>query len=143
MKIHQIITQILLTAILSIIFISAVYAQDMSNQQSNGIGKLERISETKKNPSKEMIVMQTKEIEQKMNLSVASIRIKLNNQNKRERFDREFAQVLYTETNSLLPALKIKEVLHTEQSIYLEPGTDLESANKILELLKNVENQLN
>jgi len=143
MKIYQIITQILPTAILSVIFISAVYSQDMSGQQNNAIGKLERIGEIKKNPSKEMIVIRTKEIEQKMNLTVTALRTKLNNQNKKERFDREFAGTLYTEINKMLPDLKIKEVLHSEQTISLEPGIDLEAADKVIEMLRNIENQLN
>jgi hypothetical protein len=144
MKIHQIITQILIIAVLNIIFIKAVYAQNQ-NIQSNtsGISKLERNSEIQKNPSKELIIEHTKEIEHKINSSISSLRTKLNNQNNRDRFDRDFAGTLYTESNNILPAIKIKEVLHSKQSIILEPGTDLEAASNLLEMLKNIENQLN
>jgi hypothetical protein len=144
MKIHQIITQIVIIAVLSIIFINAVYAQNQNIQpNTSGISKLERNSEIQNNPSKEMIIERTKEIEQQINLTVSSLRTKLNNQNKRERFDRDFAGTLYTESNNMLPAIKIKEVLHYKQSIILEPGTDLKAANIVLEMLKNIENQLN
>jgi len=144
MKFHQVITQILLIAVLSIIFINAVYAQNQSIQpNTTGISKLERNVEIQNNPSKEMIIERTKEIEQQVNLTVSSLRSKLNNQNNRDRFDRDFAGTLYTESNNMLPAIKIKEVLHSKQSIILEPGTDLKAANNLLEMLKNIENQLN
>lgn len=143
MKIHQIITQLLIIAVLNIIFINAVYAQNQNIQPNTGISKLERNVEIQNNPSKEMIIERTKEIEQQINLTVSSLRTKLNNQNNRERFDRDFAGTLYTESNNTLPAIKIKEVLHSKQSIILELGTDLKAANKVLEMLKNIENQLN
>jgi hypothetical protein len=142
MKIHQIITQLLIIAVLSIIFINAVYAQNIQPNTA-GISKLERNSENQNNLSKEMIIERTKEIAQQINLTVSSLRTKLNNQNNRERFDRDFAGTLYTESNNMLPAIKIKEVLHSKQSIILEAGTDLKAANKVLEMLKNIENQLN
>ena len=144
MKVYQIITQILIIAALSIIFINAVYAQNQNIQPNTlGISKLERNSEIQKNPSKELIIERTKEIEHKINSSISSLRTKLNNQNNRDRFDRDFAGTLYTESNNILPEIKIKEVLHTKQSIILEPGTDLEAASNLLEMLKNIENQLN
>ena len=144
MKFHQIITQILIIAVLSIVFINAVYAQNQSAQlNTSGISKLERNSAIQENPSKEMIIERTKEIEQQINLTVSSLRTKLNNQNNRERFDRDFAETLYTENNRILASINIKEVLHSKQSIILEPGTDLKAANNLLEMLKNIENQLN
>jgi hypothetical protein len=144
MKFHQIITQILIIAVLSIIFINAVYAQNQSVQMNtSGISKLERNPEIQNNPSKEMIIERSKEIEQQINLTVSSIRTKLNNQNNRDKFDRDFAGTLYTESINILPAIKIKEVLHSKQSIIIEPGTDLKAANNLLEMLKNIENQLN
>ena len=144
MKFHQIITQILIIAVLSIIFINAVYAQNQSIQpNTTGISKLERNVDIQNNPSKEMIIERTKEIAQQINLTVSSLRTKLNNQSNRDRFDRDFAGTLYTESNNTLPAIKIKEVLHSKQSIIIEPGTDLKAANNLLEMLKNIENQLN
>jgi hypothetical protein len=144
MKVYQIITQILIIAVLNIIFINAVYAQNQNIQPNTlGVSKLERNSEIQKNPSKELIIERTKEIEHKINSSISSLRTKLNNQSNRERFDRDFAGTLYTESNNILPAIKIKEVLHSKQSIILEPGTDLKAANNLLEMLKNIENQLN
>lgn len=144
MKIHQIITQILIIAVLNIIFIKAVYAQNQNIQPNTlGVSKMERNSEIQNNPSKELIIERTKEIEQQINLTVSSLRTKLNNQSNRDRFDRDFAGTLYTESNNILPAIKIKEVLHSKQSIILEPGTDLKAANNLLEMLKNIENQLN
>ena len=144
MKFHQIITQILIIAVLSIIFINAVYAQNQSIQpNTTGISKLERNVDIQNNPSKEMIIERTKEIEQQINLTVSSLRTKLNNQNNRERFDRDFAETLYTENNRILASINIKEVLHSKQSISLELGTDLKAADKVLEMLKNIENQLN
>ena len=144
MKIHQIITQIVIIAVLSIIFINAVYAQNQNIQaNSTGISKLERNSAIQSNPSKEMIIERTKEIEQQINLTVSSLRTKLNNQSNRERFDRDFAGTLYTDSNNMLAAIKIKEVLHSKQSISLEPGINLKAADQLYEMLKNIENQLN
>ena len=114
MKIHQIITQLLIIAVLSIIFINAVYAQNQNIQQNtSGISKLERNTAIQNNPSKEMIIERTKEIEQQINLTVSSLRTKLNNQNNRERFDRDFAETLYTENNRILASINIKEVLNS------------------------------
>jgi hypothetical protein len=144
MKLYQIITQFLIIAALSLIFINAVYAQNQSVQlNTSGISKLERNSEIQNNPTKEMIIERSKEIEQQINLKVSSIRTKLNNQNNKDRFERDFAGTLYTESINILPAINVKEVLHSKQSIIIEPGTDLDAANNLLEMLTNIENQLN
>jgi hypothetical protein len=131
--------QIFLSSLLTL-FTMTAYAQ-MNTEQS--ITKLEPLSSIQKNPeTKDAIVKRTKELEEKINTAVKGLRIQLRDNSKRNKFDNELAAILYSETDRNLAQLKMKDIIHSEESIVLEPGTDLEAASQLSEKLIHIQNQL-